>query len=114
MKHILLFILFAMAATVSAAPFVVTDPTTETTVTHCAWYLDSQPRQLVAAPKDSSGNPYCKIDMSGTAKGSHTIAAAFVIQDTIWGEQEGPKSVPLAFERPGAPSTAPSMLILVP
>jgi hypothetical protein len=92
-----------------AAPNVVSDPTTRTDVTHCAWYLDGTPRQLVAAPKDATGNPYCKLDVAGVTNGAHTLAAAFVIQDATWGEQEGPKSDPFPFTRP-APPPKPSSL----
>lgn len=110
---IFLFLLLASSFAV-ANPNVVSDPTTVTTVTHCAWYLDSTPRKLLAAPKDTTGKPYCEIDVSTVSNGNHTIQAAFVIQDPIWGEQEGPKSVPLAFVRPAAPASAPTAIRLVP
>ncbi len=95
---------FLMPSLVVAAPSVVSDPTTTTQVTHCAWYLNATPRQLVVAPKDGTGKPFCQLDVGGVAPGTHTIQAAFVIQDAIWGTQEGPKSDPLEFSRPAAPS----------
>lgn len=110
---IFLFLLLASSFAV-ANPNVVSDPTTVTEVTHCAWYLDSAPRQLVVAPQDESGNPYCELDISGISTGNHTIQAAFVIQDPIWGEQEGPLSAPLAFTRPSAPESAPAAIRLIP
>ena len=92
---------------------MVSDPTTRTDVTHCAWYLDATARELVPAPKDTTGKPYCSKDVAAVAVGSHTIAAAFVIQDPVWGEQEGPKSAPFPFARPASP-VAPSTLRLAP
>jgi hypothetical protein len=85
------------------APNIVSDPTTVTAVTHCAWYMDATPRQLVVAPKDSSGKPYCKLDVAAIATGAHSVTAAFVVDDPVWGTQEGPKSDPFAFTRPAAP-----------
>jgi hypothetical protein len=104
--------IFPLAAL--AGPSVVSDPTTVTAVTHCAFYLDAKPRELVPAPKDATGKPYCQLDVSTVANGNHTVAAAFVIQDGTWGEQEGPKSVPFAFVRPSAPASGPSAIRLVP
>lgn len=87
-----------------AAPSVVSDPTAQSAVTHCAWYLDGEARQLVEAPKDARGRPYCRLDVAGVAAGAHSITAAFVITDPAWGEQEGPKADPLPFTRPAQPS----------
>lgn len=103
-----------VAAPASAAPFVVSDATPATQVTHCAWYLDARPREVVAAPKDSTGKPYCKLDVGAVATGAHSIQAAFVVVDATWGEQEGPKSAPFAFSRPSAPSSAPITIRLEP
>jgi hypothetical protein len=113
-KTLVFLSLLLLSGFALANPKVISDPTTATTVTHCAWYLDSTPRQVVPAPKDSTGKPYCEINVSTVTNGAHTIQAAFVIQDSIWGEQEGPKSAPLAFVRPSAPTSAPSAIRLIP
>ena len=97
-----------------ASPKVVSDPVTNTQITHCAWYLDSNPRELVAAPRDNAGNPYCLLNVANVSNGQHTVQAAFVIQDSLWGNQEGPKSDPFVFERPSAPESVPTGIILVP
>jgi hypothetical protein len=104
----------ALTAAAVAGPRVVSDPTTVTQVTHCAWYLDAKPRELVVAPKDAGGRPYCELDVATVSNGAHRVAAAFVVQDAIWGEQEGPKSDPFDFVRPAAPTSAPSALRLEP
>ena len=96
----------------AAAVQVVSDPTDRTDVTHCAWYLDSAERQLVIAPQDANGLPYCALTVDNVAPGSHTVTAAFVISDSIWGDVEGPLAAPFLFTRPEA-SFAPSGLILV-
>lgn len=103
-RALLLLITVALSTATWAAPSIVSDATTTTTVTHCAWYLDSAARELVVAPKDSQGRPYCSKDVGAIATGAHSVQAAFVIQDATWGEQEGPKSDPFAFTRPAAPS----------
>lgn len=101
------------APVVAAAPSVVSDATTVLQVTHCAWYLDSAAREVLPAPKDATGKPYCSKDVGAVSNGAHSVTVAFVIQDATWGEQEGPKSDPLAFTRPSV-SAKPSTLRLVP
>ena len=96
-----------------AGPSIVSDPTKRTDITHCAWYMDAAPRQLVAAPKNAAGQPYCKLYIATIAAGAHSVTAAFVIIDPLWGEREGPKSDPFTFSRPAAPSK-PSGLTVVP
>jgi len=92
---------------------IVSDPTTATAVTHCAWYMDAVPRQLVVAPKDSAGKPFCSLDVTALSTGAHSVQAAFVVEDANWGTQEGPKSDPFAFTRPAAPPK-PSGLTVKP
>ena len=113
MKRALLVAL-VLPAVVQAAPSIVSDPTTATAVTHCAWYMDATARQLVVAPKDGTGKPYCSLDVAGIANGAHTVKAAFVVQDPVWGTQEGPQSDPFAFTRPAPPGVKPSGLGVVP
>ena len=105
-----------LAATLSlsalAAPSVVSDATTVTAVTHCAWYVDSTARQLVVAPK-LSGQPYCMIDIQDIAVGTHTVKAAFVVSTSGF-EEEGPQSLPFTFTRPAKPIASPSGLRIQP
>jgi hypothetical protein len=101
----------AWTAGALAAPSVVSDPTTRTDVTHCAWYIDNQPRALQEAPKDSAGNPYCLIDVAELSAGPHVMTVAFVVQDVVWGELEGPASAPFEFARPASPD-APTGLVI--
>ena len=107
-------LLWVPALAAFASPFVVSDPTTTAGITHCAWYLDSTPRQLVPAPKDSSNRPYCSLDIEGISVGSHSVTAAFVRTDEIWGTEEGPKSSPLVFQRPAGVTVSPSRLTIKP
>lgn len=93
---------------------IVSDPSTMKEITDCAWYVDAQPKKVVPVAKDTSGNPYCTLDVSTITTGNHTVKAAFVINDPIWGVQEGPQSLPLAFVRPSVPGSAPLLLKLVP
>ena len=107
-------ILWIPALAVFASPLVVSDPTTTAGITHCAWYLDSTPKQLVPAPKDANNRPYCELDIESVSVGAHSVTAAFVIQDSVWGDQEGPKSSPLAFTRPAGVTSSPSRLTIKP
>lgn len=112
LKFALLLALVGAPLPALAAPFIVSDATVTTTITHCAWYIDAA-RTLVAAPKDATGKPYCKVDVVDMIVGAHTIQAAFVITSD-WGSEEGPKSLPFALTRPAAPTSSPSGLKLIP
>ena len=110
----ILFSLLLLPLPLLAAPHIVSDSTAVSGITHCAWYLDSQARALVAAPKDSTGRPYCSLNIEGVSVGAHTVTAAFVRVNDVWGEEEGPKSNPFSFTRPAAVTGSPSSLRLTP
>lgn len=108
----LLLLLLTNAAL--AAPFVISDPSTDTPQpTHCGLLLDTAPKVDVVVAKDGGGKAYCRFDMASLTTGAHTVKATFVIIDPVWGRQESPVSVPLALTRPGSP-TAPAGLGLTP
>lgn len=117
MKTILTSILAALlfsAPAFSANPRIVSDSVSRTDITHCAWYMDAVPRQLVLAPKDASGKPFCELAITGLSNGTHTVTAAFVIAGSPTNpEVEGPKSDPLNFTQPALPSK-PSGLEIKP
>ena len=107
-------LLWVPALAVFASPLIVSDPTTVTSITHCAWYLDSTPRQLVPAPKDANNRPYCSLDIEGISVGTHSVSAAFVRMDEVWGAAEGPKSSLFTFPRPAGVTASPSGLGIKP
>ena len=80
--------------------------------THCAWYLDTQSREVLPVGTNAGG-VFCSRDVSDISNGQHTVQAAFVVQ-SAWGDEEGPKSVPFDFTRPSAPASPPSEIRLVP
>lgn len=100
---------FAQAATVS----IVSDPTTYTPApTHCAWYMDATARQQLPVAVDGDGLPYCTLDVTMIAAGSHTVTAAWVNDDGLWPVEEGPKSSPFDFTRSAASGAGPTGLRL--
>jgi len=106
MKYIILFL--AGISVANAAPFVVSDATTQT-ITGCKIQIDT------AATFDSPAvNKACHVDVSNVSVGSHTIKAAFYNIDPVWGRGESVFSSPLSFTRTSAITTAPSNLSLVP
>ena len=105
-------LLWVPALAVFASPFIVSDATTTPDITHCAFWLDAAPKQVIDAPKDANGRAYCKLDISTIAPGSHTVTAAFVRTSDVWGTEEGPKSVPFGFSRPAGVTVSPSSLKL--
>jgi len=107
MKLLLLVLLFPMVAT--AAPFIVSDPTTQT-VTGCGVQIDT------AAKYDTTVvNKACHIDISKVAVGPHIIKATFFNVDPVWGRSESVFSAPLTFIRPvAAILTAPLGIALTP
>lgn len=105
-----IFILLLLASiNVYAAPFVVSDPSTQT-VTHCGVVIDTQPKFDVPVI-----NKACKVDISTVTEGAHTIKATFVNIDPVWGRSESVFSTPLNFVRPSAQLLiAPSNLVITP
>ena len=97
---------------VTAAPFVVSDPTLQG-VTHCGSVLDGGVKvdSLVAvSPLGKS----CKIDIGTVGVGNHSIAASFVNVDPIYGRSESVLSAPLDFTVPSKTLTAPVVLKIAP
>ena len=110
MKRISL-ILAMFSASALAAPFVVTDPL-DASATHCGVFLDAAPKQTVPVAVEGT-NKICKFDVQGISNGSHSIRMTAISNDPIWGVQESPQSVPLAFVKPAAPAT-PAGIRLAP
>jgi hypothetical protein len=109
MKKLALLALLLGANWASAAPFVESDPTTQT-VSHCGVVIDTAAKYDVAVVASA-----CKIDISGVTVGTHTIKATFVRIDPIWGRSESVFSLPLTFTRPAAVMpTAPVGLVIIP
>ncbi len=103
----LLILLFPL--TVNAAPFVVSDPTTQA-VTHCGMTIDTAAK--VDSPVETvTGGKRCKYDLALISAGAHTIKATYVNIDSTWGRSESVASVPLNVTRPG-PVTAPAGLVV--
>lgn len=110
------FALIAIALTspAFAGPFVISAPTTDTTVSQCGVYLDAAAKVVIPLTA-ITGGAACKFDISSIAPGAHTVQMSFMTpNDPIWGALEGAKSSPLAFTRPTPPSTAPGGLGLIP
>lgn len=114
MKTCLLYLAMLVPMVAGAAPFVISDPSTDTPQpTHCGLLLDAAAKVDVAVAKDANGKAYCQFDMAGITTGAHTVKATFILVDPTWGRVESPVSVPLALTRPGSP-TAPAGLGLKP
>lgn len=114
MKAYLFLLLSVVPLAAQSAPFVISDPSTDTPQpTHCGLLLDASPKVDVVVAKDANGKSYCQFDMAGITTGAHTVKATFVLNDPTWGRIESPVSVPLALTRPGSP-TAPAGLGLKP
>lgn len=111
----ILFALFLLALSVGAvyaAPFVVSDPTSQT-VTHCGYILDGGAKidSLVAvSPLGKS----CKIDIGKVLSGSHSLTASFVNIDPTFGRSESVMTLPFVFVVPLDTLNAPGMLRIVP
>lgn len=90
------FFLILASAMARAAPFVVSDAVTATPAyTHCGWYVDALPGEVLPVATVTAGGVQCKKDFAGLASGKHTITATHIIKDAAWGNLESPKSVPL-------------------
>lgn len=104
MKKIL-FIAALFAPTVLAAPFVVSDPLDNQSVTHCQFSLNGGTTWTTDLPV--TGTPrICYADMQSfnIPAGNFSIIARAVIVDPIWGRLESPASLPFAGVRPAAPN----------
>jgi hypothetical protein len=95
----------------TAAPFIESDPTTQT-VTHCGFTVDATPVVEVPVLVTPTGS-ICKLDVTGTKSGQHTVTAKFINIDTMWGRTESVASVAYTFTVPnGTLSDAPLNLKL--
>lgn len=90
---LLLPIIFVKLA--EAAPFIVSDDTTQT-VTHCGYYLDSAPKIDVPVTDTKA----CKVDLSSVTVGVHTVKLTYVLIVPGWGRSESAPSSPFTFTRP--------------
>ena len=98
------FFLLLFVAPVVSATSIVSDPTVNDPVpTHCAWYFDdSIVAERTAVGIDLDGLPFCLYPADNIAPGTHTVKAAFQVDQGVWGILEGPQSLPLEFTRPVA------------
>jgi hypothetical protein len=112
-KMIFVSILAMMALEAQAAPFVVSDPTTQS-VTHCVLLLNSKP--AVDSPLEvTTGGKRCKVDVSTAAIGVNSLRLRFASIDPIWGRVESADSTPFTFTRPGSENlSVPDGLGLTP
>jgi len=115
MKWVLLscvvFWLCIYAAVSHTAPYVISDPTTQS-VAACGIVIDSAAK--VESPVATvAGGKICKYDVSGLTTGQHTITATFIGNDPVWGRLESVPSLPLVLSRPGTP-TSPGGLAISP
>lgn len=111
MKSSLFVLLVAASLSVSAAPFVVSDPL-DPRATNCGVFLDAAAKVTIPVTADGT-DKVCKYDISGVSVGSHTIRMTAIANDPVWGSQESVQSSPLSFVRPSAPA-APAGLGLQP
>jgi spore coat protein U-like protein len=112
MKQLLFFIMLALSFSLSAAPFVQSEATTQA-VTSCLVTLDSA-APVTAPIVDVTGGKACKLDLSGIGFGSHTLTAKYVITDAIWGNAESPLSAPFTFIKPDLTIQPPNGWFLLP
>jgi len=113
MKILSVLCLLALSVgVVTAAPFVVSDPTLQG-VTHCGSVLDGGVKVDSLVSVSPLGKS-CKIDVGAVGAGNHSITASFVNIDPIYGRQESVQSVPLDFAVPSKSLNGTGALRLVP
>lgn len=101
MKQLFATVLLVLfSASDMANPLLVSDPTDNLQITHCAFYFDSATVSERRLAGFDNGLPYCVFDLADIAPGSHTVVAAFQIDNGVWGVEEGPLSDPFDFIRP--------------
>jgi hypothetical protein len=114
MKSFVSVVLMLTSSLVWGAPFVISDPLTSG-VTQCGVFLDSIPKVTIpvtAVTVPTVGN-ICRFDIGTVTSGPHSITMTAIAVDPVFGSQESPQSVPLAFTKPAVP-TVPSNLKLTP
>ena len=113
MKFLNVLVLMALSVgVVTAAPFVVSDPTLQG-VTHCGSVLDGGVKVDSVVAVSPLGKS-CKIDIGSVGGGNHSIAASFVNIDPVYGRQESVQSAPFVFVVPSGTINAPGALKIVP
>jgi len=111
MKRLFLLPFIIAPAMVYAAPFVVSDPSTQT-VTHCAYVIDAN-AQVDSVVETVPEGKRCKIDIGSSLAGVHTLKAKFVNIDPVWGRVESVFSPNFTYTKPGL-LTAPGGLEIIP
>ena len=109
MKQIILAALLCAPVWASAAPFVVSDVTTQA-VTNYLCSIDAGADQN-SVPETVAGGVRVKFDLAGLASGSHTVTCK--AQNTLWGVVSASSTPPFTVIKP-ASLTAPTTLIIVP
>ena len=110
---VLWIIIASLIRVVYAAPYAVSDPTTQA-VTDCGIQLDNNVKMDIDV-EVVTGGKRCKYDLTTVSAGTHTIKATFVNIDPTWGRSESVFSTPLTFTRPvAAVPTAPIGIVLTP
>lgn len=112
MKRLLLISLFCCAPAHAVGPFVASDILVPG-VSQCGVFMDAAPKVTIPVIAVTGGN-ICKLDISGLPPGAHSVTmTAIAVNDPIYGSQESPPSLPLAFTKPSPPA-APTGLKLIP
>lgn len=96
MKYLLSLLLLLLPMVSQAAPFLVSDPTTQE-VSHCGLLLDDLPK-TTSVVEVVEGGKRCKIDIASVGAGVHTAKATFI--NSTWGVESQP-SVALTFTKMG-------------
>ena len=113
MKKGLIIAGWLLSVNALAAPFVVSDPTTQI-VTHCGLYLDAASPVDVPVVKTATG-ANCKFDINSVSTGVHTVKATFINIDPTWGRSESVTSAPFTFIRPASTmANSPTGLAISP
>lgn len=99
MKRLLCLLLFC-AAGAQAAPFLVSDPSTDPAVDTCAL---QEGTVLTRLPTVAGA---CHADLTAATPGAHSITVWF--ESSVWGTQSA--AVPFTFSRPIAGATGPGGL----
>jgi hypothetical protein len=113
MKTTIAVILSLITTVVLANPFIVSDSIDDSRITHCAWYIDTLPKQILPVARDAANKPYCSRDMLDATVGAHSLKAAFVAKDAVWGDKEGALSAPFSYTVPSSTSAVPAALKLI-
>lgn len=106
--------LLLLALNATAQPLIISDSITfNPPPTHCGWYIDAAPKEVLPVALDTAGKPYCSRDMKDALPGQHSLKATFIIHDAQWGDREGAQSAPFSYTVPSSPSVTPAALRLV-